>query len=154
MFEDTSKLAEPGLSQAEMHASPASRPRYLVGESDAITRISEFVARCAPIETTILIVGETGTGKELVAEALHRLSPRRELPFTIINCATLEPALLESELFGHERGAFTGAVARKLGKLELVRGGTLFLDEVGELPPEAQAKLLRAIDRRECTRVG
>ncbi len=128
--------------------------RYLVGESEAIRRISVLVTRCAPVDTTVLIVGESGTGKELVAEALHDLSPRRDGPYLAVNCATLEPALVESDLFGHERGAFTGAVERRLGKLELARSGTLVLDEVGELPREAQAKLLRAIERREFQRVG
>jgi DNA-binding NtrC family response regulator len=128
--------------------------RYMVGKSRALEEVSELVERCAPLDTTVLVTGESGTGKELVAEALHRLSGRRQEPFLVINCATLEPALLESDLFGHERGSFTGAVARKVGKLELVKRGTLFLDEVGELPLGAQAKLLRAIDRREFLRVG
>jgi DNA-binding NtrC family response regulator len=130
------------------------RPRYIVGESAALARISELVARCAPLDTSVLITGESGTGKELVAEALHRGGSRRAEPFVVVNCANLEPALLESDLFGHEKGAFTGALARKVGKLEIVRGGTLFLDEVGELPLDAQAKLLRALDRREFQRVG
>jgi len=135
-------------------AAHAGRPRYLIGDSEAIRRVSELVQRCAPLPTTVLVLGESGTGKELVCEALHRLGPRPRRPFVVVNCATLEPALLESELFGHERGAFTGAVARKLGLLELVGDGTLFLDEVGELPLGAQAKLLRAIDRRQFHRVG
>ncbi|RME76963.1 MAG: sigma-54-dependent Fis family transcriptional regulator, partial [Planctomycetota bacterium] len=146
---------DPG-AQTLLGARPTGvgKTRYMVGRSRALEEISALVERCAPLDTTVLVTGESGTGKELVAEALHRLSGRRDEPFLVINCATLEPALLESELFGHERGAFTGAVARKLGKLELVGGGTLFLDEVGELPLEAQAKLLRAIDRREFVRLG
>ncbi|MBL9088942.1 MAG: sigma 54-interacting transcriptional regulator [Planctomycetia bacterium] len=132
----------------------AGRPRYLIGESDGIRQVSELVQRCAPLSTTVLVLGESGTGKELVCEALHRLGPRRRRPFVVVNCANLEPSLLESELFGHERGAFTGAVARKLGLLELAGDGTLFLDEIGELPLAAQAKLLRAIDRRQFHRVG
>ncbi len=132
----------------------APRRHYLVGASEALGRVAELIERCAALDSTVLITGESGTGKELVAEALHRLGPRRQAPFVVVNCATLEPALLESDLFGHERGAFTGAVARKLGKLELAQGGTLFLDEVGELRAEAQAKLLRAIDRREFQRLG
>ncbi len=135
-------------------AGRVGRPRYLIGESEGIRQVSELVQRCAPLSTTVLVLGESGTGKELVCEALHRLGPRRRGPFIVVNCATLEPALLESELFGHERGAFTGAVARKLGLLELASEGTLFLDEVGELPLAAQAKLLRAIDRRQFQRVG
>jgi DNA-binding NtrC family response regulator len=160
-FGDTSKLVlmptvEPvgSTTVTSMRVVRQTRPRYMVGESAALRRVSELIERCAPLDTTVLVRGESGTGKELVAEALHRLGPRRDFPFIVVNCATLEPALLESELFGHERGAFTGAVARKLGKLELVQGGTLFLDEVGELPPAAQAKLLRAIDKRQFQRVG
>ena len=135
-------------------AGRVGRPRYLIGDTEGIRRVSELVQRCAPLTTTVLVLGESGTGKELVCEALHRLGPRRRAPFVVVNCATLEPALLESELFGHERGAFTGAVARKLGLLELASDGTLFLDEIGELPLAAQAKLLRAIDRRQFQRVG
>jgi DNA-binding NtrC family response regulator len=135
-------------------AGRAGRLRYLIGDSGAMRQVAEMVQRCAPLSTTVLVLGESGTGKELVCEALHRLGPRRRRPFVVVNCATLEPALLESELFGHERGSFTGAVARKLGLLELAGDGTLFLDEVGELPLAAQAKLLRAIDRRQFQRVG
>ncbi|MHC4391299.1 MAG: sigma 54-interacting transcriptional regulator [Planctomycetota bacterium] len=157
VFGDTAKLRsdlEPIGDLVATGRLTESRARCLVGDSDSLRRISELVARCAPLDTTVLIVGESGTGKELVSEALHRQGPRRSEPFVVVNCATLEPTLLESELFGHERGAFTGAVARRLGKLELVGAGTLFLDEVGELPPEAQAKLLRAIDKRQFQRVG
>ena len=153
---ETSKIDAKGSSAVAAAASGASTARagYLIGESDAMRIVSDFIVRCAPLDTTVLIVGESGTGKELVANALHRLSPRRQAPFVVVNCATLEPPLLESELFGHERGAFTGAIARKLGKLEIAQGGTLFLDEVGELPLEAQAKLLRAMDARQFTPLG
>jgi DNA-binding NtrC family response regulator len=126
----------------------------VVGESAAWRGILATVARVAPLETTVLITGESGTGKERLAEALHRLSPRRRGPFVVLNSASLEPAFVESELFGHERGAFTGAVARRLGKLELARGGTLFLDELGELKLEAQAKLLRVVEQRDFERLG
>jgi DNA-binding NtrC family response regulator len=144
----------PGRAAVAGAAARAGRMRYLIGDSLGIRQISEMVQRCAPLTTTVLVLGESGTGKELVCEALHRLGPRRQRPFVVVNCATLEPALLESELFGHERGSFTGAVARKIGLLELAGDGTLFLDEVGELPLAAQAKLLRAIDRRQFQRVG
>jgi Nif-specific regulatory protein len=126
----------------------------MIGESAAMARLLELVAKVAPTDLTVLAVGESGTGKELVARALHRNSPRAEGPFVAINCATLSETLLESELFGHERGAFTGALATKPGKLELADGGTVFLDEVGEIPPTLQAKLLRALETRRFERVG
>jgi len=147
----------PSVAPADRARRAPTRPaprRALVGEGPAARRLSALVERLAPLDSTVLVVGESGSGKELVAEALHQLGPRRAGAFVATNCATLEPALLESELFGHERGAFTAAVARRVGKLELARGGTLFLDEVGELPLEAQAKLLRALERREFQRVG
>jgi len=126
----------------------------IVGESPAIRKLMQMVARVAPQDTSVLVLGESGTGKELVAHALHRLSPRVEKPFIAINCAALTDTLLESELFGHEKGAFTGAVAQKKGKLETAEGGTVFLDEIGELAPLLQAKLLRVLQQREFERVG
>lgn len=126
----------------------------IIGESAQIRRVSELLARVAPHDSTVLVRGESGTGKELAARAIHAQSPRREHPFVAINCATLSENLLESELFGHERGAFTGAVAQKKGKLEVAQRGTVFLDEVGELPLNVQAKLLRVLQEREFERVG
>ncbi len=126
----------------------------VVGESAPMHRLSQMIGRVAPRETTVLVLGESGTGKELVARSLHALSPRRNGPFVALNCAALTETLLESELFGHEKGAFTGAVAQKKGKLELAEGGTVFLDEIGELAPLLQAKLLRVLQQREFERVG
>ena len=126
----------------------------IIGESPGIRKLLEMIGRVAPQETSVLILGESGTGKELVARALHQLSPRAEKPFVAINCAALTDTLLESELFGHEKGAFTGATALKKGKLEMGEGGTVFLDEIGELAPLLQAKLLRVLQQREFERVG
>jgi transcriptional regulator with GAF, ATPase, and Fis domain len=133
----------------------ASRVEHgMVGESAAMRKVYQLIARVAPTDSTVLIRGESGTGKELAAQALHQNGARRERPFIAINCAALTETLLESELFGHERGAFTGALAQKKGKLEVADGGTLFLDEVGEMAPVLQAKLLRVLQERTFERVG
>lgn len=126
----------------------------MVGDSEAMQTVYKFIARVAPLPSTVLILGESGTGKELVAQAVHRNSPRVDKPFVAINCASLSDNLLESELFGHEKGAFTGAVAQKRGKLEIACGGTVFLDELGEMPITTQAKLLRVLQQREMERLG
>ena len=119
-----------------------------------LREVLDLVQTVAPIDSTVLIQGETGTGKELIARAIHNLSPRRDRPFVKFNCAAIPLGLLESELFGHERGAFTGAVARKMGRFELADKGTLFLDEIGDIPLELQAKLLRVLQEREFERLG
>jgi formate hydrogenlyase transcriptional activator len=124
------------------------------GRSPALAKVLGEVGRVAPTDATVLITGETGTGKELIARAVHSASRRKDKPLIKVNCAALPAGLVESELFGHEKGAFSGAVARRLGRFELADGGTLFLDEVGELPLDAQAKLLRALQEREFDRVG
>jgi Nif-specific regulatory protein len=126
----------------------------MVGESLPIREVFQFITKVAPTDSTVLLTGESGTGKELAARAIHRSSPRSARPFVAINCAVLTEPLLESELFGHEKGAFTGAVSQKKGKLEAADGGTVFLDEVGELTPAIQAKLLRVLQERQFERVG
>ena len=126
----------------------------IVGQSQALLDVIEKVNRVAQTGSTVLITGETGTGKELIARAIHSASPRCDKPLIKLNCAALPSSLVESELFGHEKGAFTGAIVRRIGRFELAAGGTIFLDEIGELPPEAQAKLLRVLQEREFERVG
>ncbi len=126
----------------------------LVGQSAVLKNILKQIETVAPTDATVLILGETGTGKELVARAIHNLSPRRGRTFVKLNCAAIPTGLLESELFGHERGAFTGALSQKVGRLELAHNGTLFLDEVGDIPPELQPKLLRALQEKEFERLG
>ncbi|MEK6333322.1 MAG: sigma 54-interacting transcriptional regulator [Acidobacteriota bacterium] len=126
----------------------------MVGESEAINEVFDFIKRVAPSVTAVLVCGDSGTGKELVAHAIHANSPRAAKPFVVINCAALAETLLESELFGHEKGAFTGALARKQGKLEVADGGTVFLDEIGELAPHLQAKLLRFLQDHKIERLG
>jgi transcriptional regulator with GAF, ATPase, and Fis domain len=126
----------------------------IVGKSASMRRLLQLVRRVAAQDATVLVLGESGTGKELIARALHQGSPRRAKPFVAINCAALTETLLESELFGHEKGAFTGAVAQKKGRLESAEGGTVFLDEIGEMAMSLQAKLLRVLQEREFERVG
>lgn len=126
----------------------------IVGTSNALKTVLSRVARVAPTDSTVLITGETGTGKELIARAVHKRSSRRGRPFVSVNCAALAPSLISSELFGHEKGAFTGATQRRLGRFELADGGTIFLDEVGELLPETQVALLRVLEERKFERVG
>jgi formate hydrogenlyase transcriptional activator len=126
----------------------------IIGQSPGMTAVLDNVRRVAATDSTVLITGETGTGKELIARAIHSNSKRKDKPLIKINCAAMPAGLVESELFGHEKGAFTGAIARRVGRFELAQGGTIFLDEIGELPAEAQAKLLRVLQEREFERVG
>jgi formate hydrogenlyase transcriptional activator len=126
----------------------------IVGSSEALRKVLEQVSRVAPTDSTVLIQGETGTGKELIARAIHNRSKRANRAFIRVNCAAIPPSLIASELFGHEKGSFTGALQRRLGRFESADGGTIFLDEVGELPPETQVALLRVLQEREFERVG
>jgi len=126
----------------------------LIGNSSSHQAVLEAIASVAPVDATVLLIGETGTGKELIARALHAQSARRDGRFVAVNCAAIPSTLLESELFGHERGAFTGAVAQSVGRFQAAHGGTLFLDEVGDLPLEMQPKLLRALQERQVERLG
>src|SRR5689334_22080831 len=126
----------------------------IIGHSPAIRKALDRVRLVAPTDTTVLIQGETGTGKELIARAVHKQSRRSGRAFVSVNCAALAPSLISSELFGHEKGAFTGATQRRIGRFELADGGTIFLDEVGELPPDTQVALLRVLQEREFERVG
>jgi two-component system nitrogen regulation response regulator NtrX len=126
----------------------------LIGQGPAMQQVRELITRVAPTEARVLITGESGTGKELVAAAIHSASRRRGRPFVTVNCAAIPRDLVESEMFGHERGAFTGATERRMGRFELAHGGTLFLDEVGDLSQEAQAKLLRTLETGELQRIG
>ena len=126
----------------------------LVGSSRTFCSVLEDIAMVAPRNCAVLIQGETGTGKEVVAKAIHDTGPRREKPFVAINCTAIPSALLESELFGHEKGAFTGAMVQTAGKFFAAHGGTLFLDEIGDMPQELQPKLLRVLQEKQFERVG
>jgi formate hydrogenlyase transcriptional activator len=156
-FEQITGLTE-RLLQEKQYLEDELRTAYnfeeIIGESPALKRVLRQVEIVAPTDATVLILGETGTGKELIARAIHNLSSRRERSFVKLNCAAIPSGLLESELFGHEKGAFTGAISQKIGRLELAHQGTLFLDEVGDIPLELQPKLLRALQEKEFERLG
>ena len=143
-------------TSASSSGTQVSERRFeqIIGRSTALEAVLEKVERVAPAGSTVLIEGETGTGKELIARAIHNLSPRCSRPFVKVNCAAIPLDLLESELFGHERGAVTGAVALRIGRFEMADGGTLFLDEVGDIPPALQPKLLRVLQEQEFERLG
>ncbi len=150
--------AKEKLAEEKFYLEEELRTEYnfeeIVGESPVLKRVLKQVETVAPTDATVLILGETGTGKELIARAIHRLSARRERTFVKLNCAAIPTGLLESELFGHEKGAFTGAIVQRIGRLELAHQGTLFLDEVGDIPLEVQPKLLRAVQEKEFERLG
>lgn len=147
------ELLRENLLLREEYSARYGFPR-IVGEHASIREISQQIQRVAATDSTVLLLGESGTGKELFARAVHHLSPRRENAFVALNCAAIPEGLVENELFGHERGAFTGAGGRKVGKMDLAHRGTLFLDEIGELPLAVQAKLLRVLEERRFDRVG
>src|SRR5262249_30776563 len=132
----------------------ASMFEEIVGASTALQSVLALISKVAPTDSNVLITGETGTGKELIARAIHKRSPRRAHAFVSVNCAAIPPSLIASELFGHEKGAFTGATQRRLGRFELAEGGTIFLDEIGELSSETQIALLRVLQEREFERLG
>jgi transcriptional regulator with GAF, ATPase, and Fis domain len=146
------------LRQGQQHRAGITgadaRETVMIGESEALKRVCSSIDQVAPTETTVLILGETGTGKELVARAIHARSARGDRPLVKVSCTTLPADLIESELFGHEKGAFTGATARQLGRFELADGGTIFLDEVGDLPLRLQPRLLRVLQEGEFERLG
>ena len=147
-----------GLGDQQFHVQPEISPEYcfegIVGKSAALQKVLEQVAIVAPTDSTVLLHGETGTGKELIARAIHNLSPRRERPYVRMNCAAIPSGLLESELFGHEKGAFTGALIQRKGRFEAADRGSLFLDEIGDISLELQPKLLRAVQEQEFERLG
>ena len=126
----------------------------IIGSSEPLRKVLTQITKVAPSDSTVLLLGETGTGKELIARAIHKRSRRTERAFIAVNCAAIPPSLIASELFGHEKGSFTGATQRRLGRFEAANGGTIFLDEVGDLPPEIQIALLRVLQEREIERVG
>jgi formate hydrogenlyase transcriptional activator len=154
----TDLVSGSGLGDQQFHVEPEISPEHcfegIVGKSAALQRVLEQVTIVAPTDSTVLLHGETGTGKELIARAIHNLSPRRERPYVRMNCAAIPSGLLESELFGHEKGAFTGALMQRKGRFELADGGSLFLDEIGDISLELQPKLLRAIQEQEFERLG
>jgi DNA-binding NtrC family response regulator len=150
------------IEQARLHVQETEVARQrkskefndIIGSSDKLLRVLELVNQVAPLDTTVLILGETGVGKEGIAKAIHQISRRKHKPLIKVNCAAIPPGLIESELFGHEKGAFSGASERRIGKFEQAQGGSIFLDEIGEMPLETQTKLLRVIQEKELERIG
>jgi len=153
-FEEALRRSEDEKRYLEEELTTTSQFDEIIGEAPGLKRVLKHVETVAPTDATVLILGETGTGKELIARAIHNLSPRRLRAFVKLNCSAIPAGLLESELFGHEKGAFTGAISQRIGRLELAHEGTLFLDEIGDLPLELQPKILRALQEKEFERVG
>ena len=154
MYAETHPSATRAASRGLQQPEPRDIFRDIIGRSQPILAVMDFVKQVSAVDTTVLILGETGTGKEKIAEHIHRLSPRKDKPLIRINCAAIPEGLIESELFGHEKGAFTGATSRRTGKFEQADGGTIFLDEIGDVPPDLQVKLLRVLQQREIERIG
>jgi len=154
LTEDEARIERDPSNSLAISDFSLSRRQSMIGESSPMKEVYRFLSRVAPTDSTLLISGESGTGKELVARAIHRNGPRASRPFVAINCAAIPEGLLESELFGYERGAFTGAAERKKGRIEIADGGVVFLDEIGELAPALQVKLLRVLQEREFERLG
>jgi len=148
------QLLRENIQLREKLEAVSEEPGEIVGDSSEIQKVREMIQTVAPTEATVLITGESGTGKELVARAIHRASPRRHMPLVTVNCAGLPEGLIESELFGHEKGAFTGARYRRKGKFELADGGTIFFDEIGDISPKTQIDLLRVLEEKTITRIG
>jgi formate hydrogenlyase transcriptional activator len=153
-FEQALERSEEEKRYLEEELITSHQFEEIIGDAPGLKRVLKNVETVAPMDATVLILGETGTGKELIARAIHNLSMRRDRPFVKLNCSAIPAGLLESELFGHEKGAFTGAIAQKVGRLELAHQGTLFLDEIGDLPLELQPKILRALQEKEFERLG
>jgi formate hydrogenlyase transcriptional activator len=153
-YEEALRRSEEEKRYLEEELTTTHHFEEIIGNTSGLKRVLKQVETVAPTDATVLILGETGTGKELIARAIHNLSSRREYPFVRLNCSAIPAGLLESELFGHEKGAFTGAIAQKVGRLELAHRGTLFLDEIGDLPLELQPKILRALQEKEFERLG
>jgi formate hydrogenlyase transcriptional activator len=151
-------LLKAQLEQESLYLQEEIKTRYgfdeIIGRSAALKKVLRQVEQVAPTDSMVLISGETGTGKELLARAVHNLSRRKDRPLVTVNCGAISPGLVESELFGHEKGAFTGALARKIGRFELADGGTIFLDEIGDMPLDLQVKLLRVLQEGQFERVG
>jgi formate hydrogenlyase transcriptional activator len=157
-YENLGRKADPAitidLDRIDEPVNPEASFEGIIGRSSGLRRVLQMVETVAWGDSTVLLLGETGTGKELIARAIHSHSPRRDRPFAKLNCAAIPTGLLESELFGHERGSFTGAIAQKIGRLEFAHQGSLFLDEIGDIPLELQPKLLRVLQEREFERLG
>ncbi len=151
---ETNQRITLGIDRIDQPVKPETAFEGIIGRSSGLRRVLQMVETVARGDSTVLLLGETGTGKELVARAIHGHSPRKSRPFVKLNCAAIPTGLLESELFGHERGSFTGAIAQKIGRLELAHQGSLFLDEMGDIPLELQPKLLRVLQEREFERLG